>query len=137
MDDSPLMLKILAQILDELGHFSLVGTATDGHQALRSAKTLSPDLVLMDFHLPQLNGIQATDYIKRFAQPPVVVVITSDDSSTSRSLALKAGADAFVVKGGDLGERLSATLCSLFAPNAYGRKKSTSVSQQDPLEGQT
>ena len=131
------MLKILAQILKEVGDFVLVGAATDGRQALRSAAALSPDLVLMDSHLPRLNGIQATEYIKRFEQPPVVVVITSDDSSTSRSLALKAGADAFVVKGRDLRERLSGTLCGLFAPGAHGRRKSRRVSLQTPPEGRT
>lgn len=137
VDDSPLMLEILAQILKAVGDFVLVGAATDGRQALRSVVELSPDLVLMDFHLPRLNGIQATEYIKRFKQPPVVVVITSDDSSTSRSLALKAGADAFVVKGGDLRERLSGTLCGLFAPGAREPKKRRRVALQTPPEGLT
>jgi DNA-binding NarL/FixJ family response regulator len=131
------MLKILAQILKALGDFVLVGAATDGRQALRSVLALSPDLVLMDFHLPGLNGIQATEYIKRFEQPPVIVVITSDDSSASRSLALKAGADAFVVKGGNLRERLSDTLCGLFAAGAHGRKKSRRVFLRTPPEGRT
>ncbi len=114
VDDSPLMLKILAKILEEAGGFDLVGTATDGWQALRDVWTLSPNLVLMDFHLPHLNGIQATRYIKVIEHPPIVIVVSSDDTSITKSLAAKAGADGFVSKDENLAPRLIGTLQHLF-----------------------
>src|SRR5258705_14018888 len=81
VNDSPFMLKTLAQILKQMANFDLVGTATNGCQALRQVSALSPDLVLMDIHLSCLNGIQATEHIKHryFKQrehPPVVLIIT-------------------------------------------------------------
>src|SRR6266446_7289354 len=81
VDDSPLMLKILAQILEEAGNFDLVGTATDAYQALRHVSALSPELVLMDIHMPGPNGIQPTRFIKRSEHPPMVILIRSDSSS--------------------------------------------------------
>ncbi len=80
------MLKILAQILEETDLFDLVGTATDAYQALRHVSALSPELVLMDIHMPGLNGIQATRFMKRSEHPPVVILISSDSSSMARSL---------------------------------------------------
>ncbi len=121
VDDSPFMLRILAQTLQEAGKFDLVGTATDGCQALRYASELSPELVLIDFHLPHLNGIQATRSIKDCEHPPVVIVITSDDSSGARSMAEEAGADAFIVKTGSLYLRLTRTLQNLFGPRGARR----------------
>src|SRR6185295_14867086 len=58
-DDSPFMLKTLAQILSIEGNFALVGTATDGCQAVRQALTMEPELVLMDYRMPHLDGLEA------------------------------------------------------------------------------
>ena len=114
VDDSPFMLKILAQILEEAGNFDLVGTAIDGRQAVRYVSMLSPDLVLLDLHMPGLSGIQATRYIKNREHPPVVIIVSSDDSS--KATAELAGADAFVSKGGNLRHRMIGTLHNLFGP---------------------
>jgi len=127
VDDSPFMLKVLAQILAHEGNFTLVGAATDGCQALRRVLALSPDLVLMDFYLPHLNGIQATRYIKQFENPPIVIIITSDESPTSRSRAKDAGADAFVVKGEDIHAQLRNTLQELFGSRGGGGKRSAGI----------
>jgi DNA-binding NarL/FixJ family response regulator len=135
VDDSPLMLKILVQILGQVDGFELVGTASDGRQALRSVLTLAPDLVLMDFHLPHLNGIQAAEYIKGFERPPVVIIITADDNSASRSMARRAGADAFVVKRGNLRVQLVATLQKLFARSDAAHNLAGTVAPNPPPAG--
>ena len=132
VDDSPMMLKTLAQILEQAGNFDLVGTATNGCQALRHVSELSPELVVMDVNMPQLNGLQATDYIKHRECPPTVIIVTSDDSAATRSMAEKAGADGVVVKQGDLGLRLMGTLHKLFGPGASRRRMSCSVSLTTP-----
>src|SRR6266850_623453 len=113
-DDSPFMLKTLAQILALEGNFTLVGTATDGYQAVRQALATEPELILMDVHMPHLNGIEATRYIKQFKNPPVVIIVTSDDTLDSRALAKRSGADAFVTKSGDLRAQLKAIFRQLF-----------------------
>src|SRR5258708_26452533 len=114
VDDSPFMLKLLAQILKQMANFDLVGTATNGGQALRQVSALSPDLVLMDVHLPGLNGIQATQYIKQREHPPAVVIISSDARLITKEMAQKAGADRFLNKEEDLQHRLMSVLENLF-----------------------
>jgi|SRR5882672_6889430 len=114
-DDSPFMLKTLAQILALEGNFTLVGTATDGYQVVRQVLATEPELILMDVHMSHLNGIEATRYIKQFKNPPAVIIVTSDDTPDSRALAKGAGADAFVTKSGDLHAHLKAIFRRLFS----------------------
>ena len=133
VDDSPFMVKVLAQILEVAGNFDLVGTATDGCQGLRYVSLLSPELVLMDIHMPRLNGIQATRCIKQRQHPPVVIITTSDDSSMAKATAEAAGADAFVCKEGNLRHQLMDALQKLFGSNAARRVGSGRVSFQRPL----
>ena len=132
VDDSPIMLKALSRILAEAGNFDLVGTATDGWQAVRYVSALSPELVLMDFHLPHLNGVEATRCIKTRPHPPVVIIVTADDSSSAKSMAEKAGADAFVSKAGDLSLQLTRTLQNRFGLSGAGRAAASGVSFQNP-----
>ncbi len=114
-DDSPFMLKTLSKILALEGIFTLVASATDGRRAIQHALTIEPELILMDVHLPHLNGIEATRYIKQFKNPPVAIIVTSDDTPDSRALAKGAGADAFVTKSGDLHAQLKAIFRRFFS----------------------
>jgi DNA-binding NarL/FixJ family response regulator len=123
VDDSPFMLKILAQILEEAGNFDLVGATCEGCQAPRYVSTLSPELVLMDLHMPYFNGLQATRDIKQREQPPVIIIVTSDDSPVAKAKAEQVGADGFVIKQGDLRHRLLSILQDLFGPNGARRAK--------------
>lgn len=122
VDDSPFMLKTLSQILEQDGNFDLVGTAMNGCQALRYVSMLSPELVLIDVHMPGVNGIQATRFIKDREHPPVVIIISLDDSSAARKIAEAAGADAFLSKQGNLRHQLMGTLLDLFGPTGTRRK---------------
>ena len=137
VDDSPFMLKILAQTLKEAGSFDLVGSATDGYQALRYVSALSPELLLMDIHMPGLNGIQATRYIKQSEHPPVIILISSDTDSMTRSLAEQAGADGFLSKEGNLQQRLIDALEDLFGPSGASRAAAADKSFQNLPAKQT
>src|SRR6267154_4166527 len=113
-DDSPFMLKTLAQILALEGNFMLVGTATDGWQAVRQALTMELGLVLMDYRMPHVNGIEATRRIKRSENPPLIIIVTSEGTPSCEALAKAAGADGFVVKGRDLRDQLRLVFQELF-----------------------
>jgi CheY-like chemotaxis protein len=106
VDDSAFGLKTLAQILAMEGNFEVVGTAADGRQAVQLAVSLKPRLVLMDYHMSNLNGIEAMRYMKQLPDPPTVIIVTSDSSPHSQALAKSAGADGFADKGGDLHSQL-------------------------------
>ena len=131
VDDSPFMLKTLSQILERAGNFDLVGTATDGCQALRYVSMLSPELVLMDVHMPRLNGLQATRHMKRSEHPPVVILLSSDNSSLTKLLAEQAGADAFVIKQGKLRQGVIGALQNLSGPNGARPATAEGISFQD------
>ena len=113
-DDSPLMLKTIAQILALEGNFTLVGTATDGCQAVRQALTMEPELVLMDYRMPHLNGLEAIRHIKQSENPPLIILVTADDTPRSEALAKAAGADGFVKKRGNLHDQLRSVFQELF-----------------------
>ena len=112
-DDSPFMLKVLAETLEAVAGSDLVGTASDGRQAVRKAFELRPELVLLDHRMPGLDGIQATRCIKGFKHPPLVVLVTSGNTPDCRARAKAAGADGFVDKGGDLQGQLHGTFHEL------------------------
>ena len=117
VDDPPFMLRILAQTLEEAGNFDLVGSATDAYQALRHVSALSPELVLMDIHLPGLNGIEATRCMKQSEHAPVVILISSHITSGTKILAEQAGADGVVSKEANFRHLLMSALKKLFAPS--------------------
>ncbi len=128
-DDSPLMLRILAQILEAEGCFTLVGSVTDGIQAVRQTLNLKPELVLMDYSMPRMNGIDATRCIKQVQNPPFVIIITSNDTPACKTLAEAAGADGFVFKGPNLHHHLRMALRGLF------QFPTKTLSRQESLEG--
>jgi DNA-binding NarL/FixJ family response regulator len=127
------MLKTLVGILTRERGFEVIGTATNGRQAVLSAATLAPQLVLMDLHLPHLNGIQATRCLKQFENPPVVFVLSADDSSSSQAMSTAAGVDAFVLKSGDLHAQLESKLEEWFGLKAAHPHTSTSSCPADGL----
>jgi CheY-like chemotaxis protein/anti-anti-sigma regulatory factor len=86
---------------------SIVGEAGDGRDGVATALALSPDVVIMDWHMPQLDGVQATRRIKRQAPQVAVIAFSSADDAAVRDAFLTAGAHAYVDKG-DLGALRSA-----------------------------
>jgi DNA-binding NarL/FixJ family response regulator len=101
VDDHPLFRDGIRALLDALPDAEAVGEASDGRIAVELAATLTPDVVLMDLHLPVMNGIEATRRIVA-AQPSVAVLILSmSDDDESVFAAMRAGARGYVLKGAD------------------------------------
>jgi DNA-binding NarL/FixJ family response regulator len=124
VDDSPFMLKVFAKILAKEDNFTVVAATTNGRQAIQYAMVLEPDLILMDFDLPHLNGAQATRCIKQLVNPPIVFMVTSDDGSSSQTMSIAAGADALIVKSGILRAQLKSKLREWFGTTANPRRQS-------------
>jgi CheY-like chemotaxis protein len=89
---------MVSLLLERQRGFQLVGTATDGRQAVRRVIELQPDLVLMDMQLPGINGLEATRQIKARTEAPAVIMVTADETAECRAQATAAGTDAFVGK---------------------------------------
>lgn len=113
-----MVLETLVSFLGMLDCLSVVGVARNGAQAVSLAGVLRPDLVLMDLHMPEMNGLEATRHLKARPNAPRVILVTLDDSRNRREAARKAGADGFVPKL-DLYEQLPATLRTLFGERIH------------------
>lgn len=92
--------------LDE--RLEVVARARDGREAVDLASSLHPDVVLMDLHMPVLNGIEATREVRRAAEGSRVVIVTSSTSADDERRAREAGASAYVRKGGFAAELFDA-----------------------------
>jgi DNA-binding NarL/FixJ family response regulator len=101
VDDHVIVRNGLAQLLATATDVELVGTAADGREAIVVVEELSPDVVLMDLSMPEMDGVEATGVIaERF--PDSKVVILSSFSEHQRVLAaLEAGARGYVLKHAD------------------------------------
>ncbi|MBK9712387.1 MAG: response regulator transcription factor [Kouleothrix sp.] len=96
-DDSARTREGLRVLFATWPEITVVGEAADGQEALRLVAERRPDVVLMDLHMPVLDGMQATRQIKQ--QWPSITVIVLTIYAVEQSAALAAGADAFVIKG--------------------------------------
>ncbi len=101
----------LRAILSTRSEIEVVGEAGDGREALALVEKHQPEVVLLDARMPVLDGIEATRHVKT-TRPEVRVVVVSMYSSY-RSEALAAGADRFLVKGGQVGQLFEAILGSV------------------------
>lgn len=86
----------------------LIGQAEDGLEAIKLAKELNADVILMDIGLPKLDGIEATKKIKESGIDSSILMLTSRDSEDDVYAALQAGADGYIMKGCNLEALLSA-----------------------------
>jgi len=89
----------------------VVGQATDGPEAVRMAKTINPQTILMDIFMPDLNGIQATAEIKRFNQRIKVIILSISADAEHVYQSFKAGADGYLLKNWAGSEVSNAVRC--------------------------
>ena len=78
---------------------NLAGEATNGLEAIAQARRLQPDVVLMDLHMPELNGIEATRRILQTSPHIAILVLTMYDDDESVFAAMRAGARGYLLKG--------------------------------------
>lgn len=110
VDDQKVVRDGLAMILGFLDGIAVVGTAVDGADAVRQVAALQPDVVLMDLHMPVLNGVEATTILSRDAPSSRVVVLTTYADDEWVFSALRAGAKGFLTKDADAEEIRRAVL---------------------------
>ncbi|MBE7105323.1 response regulator transcription factor [Bacillus cereus] len=98
VDDHTVVLKGLAFFLSTREDFELVGEANNGKDALVKVGETSPDVVLMDLYMPEMDGIEATACIKKEYPNVKVIVLTSFSDQAHVLPALKAGASGYILK---------------------------------------
>ena len=96
VDDDESIRRMLAAVLEREGFQTVV--AKDGEEGLAVFRSASPDIVLMDIRMPGMDGIAATEALRRLANPPHVIVLTTFQADEHVMSALRAGADGFLLK---------------------------------------
>jgi two-component system, chemotaxis family, protein-glutamate methylesterase/glutaminase len=100
VDDSAFMRKLIAELVEASGPFRVIGTASDGVEALQKVRSLKPQIVTLDIEMPRLNGLQALEQIMAEMPRPVVMLSAagSDLGNEMTLRALERGALEFVRK---------------------------------------
>lgn len=98
VDDHPLLRKGLCQALQQRPGFVLAGEASTGSAAVNRTLELKPDLVVMDLHLPDIGGVEATRQILAGAPTTKIVIFSGDTSRQLVDAALEAGACGYILK---------------------------------------
>jgi DNA-binding NarL/FixJ family response regulator len=118
VDDEPAVRMGLRMRLELEADLAVVGEANDGLQALALARTVAPDVVVMDIEMPGMDGITATARMGELSRPVSVVILSIHGDAGTRARAQAAGAKSFVEKQGPVEELLGAIRRAALAPQA-------------------
>ena len=97
-DDDRRFLESLRSLIDGQPHLSVAGTAGDGLAAIELADELDPDAVVIDLHMPLLDGVSACARLRRDHPNLCLIALTGDASQKLHDAAIDAGADEVIVK---------------------------------------
>jgi DNA-binding NarL/FixJ family response regulator len=105
VDDHAVVRKGILMFLKTEPTIEIIGEAEDGHDALRQAKNLQPDVILMDLVMADGDGIEAITEIKNYLPKIKIIVLTTFNDESKFNAAMRAGADGYLLKDAD-GEAL-------------------------------
>ncbi|MFE6891886.1 response regulator [Streptomyces sp. NPDC057694] len=125
-DDQMMVREGFSVLLNAMPDIEVVGEAVNGIEAVARVRDLSPDVVLMDIRMPEMNGIDATREIAAAASATKVLVLTTFDLDEYVYEALRAGASGFLLKDASArqladGVRVVASGEALLAPSVTRR----------------
>ncbi|WP_245819923.1 response regulator transcription factor [Rhodococcoides yunnanense] len=126
VDDDALVRSGLSMILQSDSDIIVVGEAADGQKGVEAARTLRPDVVLMDIRMPLMDGLTATEMLRSDAGSSAILVLTTFDTDEYLLRALRLGANGFLLKDTPPRDIIDAVKRvsdgeSMLSPSAVGR----------------
>jgi len=118
VDDHDLVRTGIVRMLADVAGIQVVGQADSGENALKLARELDPDVVLMDVRMPGIGGLEATRKLLRSQPDMKVVVVTACEEDPFPTRLLQAGASGYLTKGADIEEMITA-IKQAFAGRRY------------------
>ena len=98
VDDQEPFRRAARTVVELADGFEVVGEAASGEASVEAARALAPDLVLMDVHLPGIDGVETTRRLLLRACPPTVVLLSTYDDDAGQQFVAESGATAYVHK---------------------------------------
>ncbi len=118
VDDHDLVRTGITRMLGDISGMQVVGQADSGEEALKKARELKPDVVLMDVKMPGIGGLEATRKLLRSHQDMKVLAVTACEEDPFPTWLLQAGAAGYLTKGAALEEMVQA-IRMVFAGQRY------------------
>jgi len=98
VDDNEMIRRIMRGFFEALPGWQVGGEAADGAGAIQKAAELKPDLILLDFSMPNMNGVEAASVLKKMLPDVYIVVFTLYDEALGSRLVSAVGVDLIVPK---------------------------------------
>ncbi len=98
VDDHPMVAEGIQSILESYDDITVVGTLSNGREAVEQAAHLKPDVILMDLNMPELGGLSATEILLEQAPDTRILILSMHDSPEYIASALSHGAMGYVLK---------------------------------------
>lgn len=112
VDDQAPFRRAMCSVVEETDGFEVVGEVDSGEASLEAAATLAPDLVLMDVHLPGIDGLEATRRLAALPVAPVVLLLSTYDEDAGEGFVAESGAAGYVTKSAFGPDRLESAWSS-------------------------
>ena len=115
VDDSPVIRRSIRYVIENGTDWNVCGEAENGQVAIEKAKQLHPDVVILDWQMPLMNGVEAAKQIRKMAPSPTMLMCTMHDSDRLAHDAHEAGIKEIFSKTDRVAERLVTALKELSA----------------------
>jgi DNA-binding NarL/FixJ family response regulator len=127
VDDHQIVRDGLVALLGALEGMEVVGTAADGKDAVHVVADTTPDVVIMDIQMPELDGIEATRFITGREPAPRVVMLTMNEDDETVLSAVRAGASGYLLKGSSAEEVQNAVRAAAGGGMVFGASLASRV----------
>ena len=133
VDDHEIVREGLHRALAHDTSFTVVGEASSRHEAIAQIASLNPDIVVVDIHLPDGNGIDVVRWARKNSRKIGLVVLTVSHMPEQIKAAMQAGASGYVEKSAPINELVSAIKHAAHSPLAFSTHRTRSRTQEKKL----